>query len=135
MWRYIVKRLIALVIVLLCVAVIIFCVLWFMPGDPAEIHARMMELWAKRSASQPLDQPSAGSTFKRPATGYAAAMIEQAGLKGVSVGGAQVSEKHAGFLINTGGATFADVTALMSLVQEKVEEKFGVRLEPEVRIL
>ena len=105
------------------------------PDDPAAIHARMMELWAKRSASQPLEKPSAGSTFKRPATGYAAAMIEQAGLKGFSVGGAQVSEKHAGFVINTGSATFADVTALMAHIQETVYERFGVRLEPEVRII
>ena len=105
------------------------------PDDPAAIHARMMELWEKRSASQPLDRPSAGSTFKRPATGYAAAMIDAAGLKGARVGGAQVSEKHAGFVINTGGATFADVTALMALIQEKVQEQFGVLLEPEVRIL
>ena len=105
------------------------------PDDPAAIHGRMMELWAKRSASQPLDRPSAGSTFKRPATGYAAAMIDAAGLKGVSVGGAQVSEKHAGFVINTGSATFADVTALMALIQDKVQKRFGVLLEPEVRIL
>ena len=105
------------------------------PDDPAAIHARMMELWARRSASQPLDQPSAGSFFKRPATGYAGAYIEQAGLKGASVGGAMVSEKHAGFLINTGGATFADVTALMEHVQETVLARFGVRLEPEVRII
>jgi len=103
--------------------------------DPAAIHARMMELWAKRTASQPLDKPSAGSTFKRPDTGYAAAMIEQAGLKGFTVGGAQVSEKHAGFVINTGSATFADVTALMAHIQETVFERFGVRLEPEVRII
>jgi UDP-N-acetylmuramate dehydrogenase len=105
------------------------------PGDPAAIHARMMELWAKRSASQPLDKPSAGSTFKRPATGYAAALIEQAGLKGFAIGGAQVSEKHAGFVINTGNATFADVTALMEHIQKTVFEKSGVRLEPEVRII
>ena len=105
------------------------------PDEPEAIHARMMELWAKRSASQPLDRPSAGSTFKRPATGYAAAMIDAAGLKGARVGGAQVSEKHAGFVINTGDATFADVTALMALIQETVHAKFGVMLEPEVRIL
>ena len=105
------------------------------PDDPAAIHARMMELWARRSASQPLDRPSAGSAFKRPATGYAAAMIDEAGLKGASVGGAQVSEKHAGFIINTGDATFADVTALMARVQATVQEKFGVLLEPEVKLL
>ena len=94
-----------------------------------------MELWAKRSASQPLDKPSAGSFFKRPATGYAAAYIEQAGLKGFAIGGAQVSAKHAGFIINTGAATFADVTALMEHIQKTVFEKFGVQLEPEVRII
>ena len=105
------------------------------PDDPDAIHARMMELWAKRTASQPLDKPSAGSTFKRPATGYAAALIDQAGLKGFSIGGAQVSEKHAGFVINTGGATFADVTALMEHIQKTVYESSGVMLEPEVKIL
>lgn len=110
---------------------------WFRltPDDPEAIHARMMALWAKRSASQPLDRPSAGSTFKRPATGYAAALIDEAGLKGFAIGGAQVSEKHAGFVINTGNATFADVTALMTHIQETVFEKSGVRLEPEVRII
>ena len=95
----------------------------------------MIELWKKRSASQPLDRPSAGSTFKRPATGYAAAMIDGAGLKGLTVGGAQVSEKHAGFVINTGSASFCDVTALMAKITDAVQEKYGVTLEPEVRIL
>ena len=103
--------------------------------DPEAIHARMIELWKKRSASQPLDRPSAGSTFKRPATGYAAAMIDGAGLKGLTVGGAQVSEKHAGFVINTGSASFCDVTALMAKITDAVQEKYGVTLEPEVRIL
>lgn len=103
---------------------------------PDAIQARMTELWTKRSASQPLDRPSAGSTFKRPATGYAAALIDESGLRGVSVGGAQVSEKHAGFVINsTGKATFADVIALMELIQKRVFERSGVRLEPEVRVL
>ncbi len=106
-----------------------------LPGDPAAIHARMMELWARRSASQPLDRPSAGSTFKRPATGYAAAMIEAAGLKGATVGGAQVSEKHAGFVINTGDATFADVTARMARIRETVYAETGILLEPEVKII
>lgn len=103
--------------------------------DPAAIHARMMELWAKRSASQPLDMPSAGSTFKRPVGGFAAALIEQAGLKGLAVGGAQVSEKHSGFIVNTGGATCADVLELMEQVKRAVYENSGVRLEPEVRLL
>ena len=105
------------------------------PDDPAAIHARMMELWAKRNASQPLDRPSAGSTFKRPASGYAAALIDEAGLKGFTVGGAQVSEKHAGFVINLGDATFADVVALMEHIQKTVFEVSGVMLEPEVKIL
>ena len=105
------------------------------PDDPAAIHARMMELWARRSASQPLEKPSAGSTFKRPKEGYAAALIDRAGLKGFSIGGAQVSEKHAGFVINTGNATFADVTALMEHIQKTVRESSGVLLEPEVKIL
>ena len=105
------------------------------PDDPAAIHSRMLSLWTKRSGSQPLEKPSAGSTFKRPATGYAAAMIEQAGLKGLTVGGAQVSEKHAGFVINTGGATFGDVTALMAQITDAVYKKFGVTLEPEIKIL
>ena len=104
-------------------------------ADPAAIHARMMELWAKRSASQPLDRPSAGSTFKRPAGGYAAAMIEGAQLKGLRVGGAQVSEKHAGFVINTGNASFADVAELMARIQDAVQAAYGVHLEPEVKIL
>ena len=95
----------------------------------------MMELWARRSASQPLEKPSAGSTFKRPKEGYAAALIDRAGLKGFSIGGAQVSEKHAGFVINTGNATFADVAALMEHIQKTVRESSGVLLEPEVKIL
>ena len=94
-----------------------------------------MELWAKRNASQPLEKPSAGSTFKRPEAGYAAALIDQAGLKGFSIGGAQVSEKHAGFVINTGGASFSDVAALMAHIQKTVREASGVTLEPEVKIL
>lgn len=105
------------------------------PGDSETIAETMRELQQKRAASQPLDQPSAGSTFKRPATGYAAAMIDGAGLKGYTVGGAQVSEKHAGFVINRGGASCADVLALMAHVQTVVEQQYGVKLEPEVRII
>ena len=105
------------------------------PGDGAEIRARMAELIEKRRASQPLEYPSAGSTFKRPAGGYAAAMIDECGLKGLAVGGAMVSEKHAGFVINAGGATCADVTALMREIQERVYARFGVMLEPEVKIV
>ena len=89
----------------------------------------------KRKASQPLEYPSAGSTFKRPAGYFAGALIEQAGLKGLTVGGAQVSTKHAGFVINTGGATCADVLELIRQVQERVMATAGVELEPEVRII
>ena len=102
---------------------------------PEDIKARMEELAAKRRASQPLELPSAGSTFKRPEGYYAGTLIDQCGLKGAQVGGAQVSEKHAGFLVNTGGATCADVLALIKKVQETVRERTGVELEPEVRVL
>lgn len=105
------------------------------PGDPAVIRAKMEELAQKRRASQPLEYPSAGSTFKRPQGGFAAALIDQAGLKGAAVGGAQVSPKHAGFVVNTGGATAQDVKALMAHVQKTVFEHSGIRLEPEVRML
>lgn len=103
------------------------------PGDPAIIRARMSELNAKRSEKQPLDLPSAGSTFKRPEGYYAAALIDQCGLKGYSIGGARVSEKHAGFLVNTGTSS-RDFLNLMKKVQAIVEERAGVRLEPEIRI-
>ena len=105
------------------------------PGESTEIEAKMKELMAKRSASQPLDKPSAGSTFKRPATGYAAAMIDGAGLKGFQVGDAMVSEKHAGFVINAGNATCADVLRLMEHIQKVVEAQYGVLLEPEVKLI
>lgn len=105
------------------------------PGDPALIRDQMEELLRRRRASQPLEYPSAGSTFKRPAGHFAGGLIEQCGLKGLTVGGAQVSEKHAGFLINLGGATFADVTALIAQVQKRVFDQTGVRLEPEVLIV
>ena len=94
----------------------------------------MKELMGKRSASQPLDLPSAGSAFKRPVGGYAAALIDQAGLKGFCVGGAGVSTKHAGFVVNNGGATSADVKEVLSQVAKKVYEASGIHLEPEVRI-
>jgi UDP-N-acetylmuramate dehydrogenase len=102
--------------------------------DPDTIQGRMRELQAKRSASQPLDMPSAGSAFKRPVGGYAAALIDQAGLKGYQVGGAAISTKHAGFAVNMGGATAEDVKNLLSQVSDKVFENSGIRLEPEVRI-
>ena len=94
----------------------------------------MKELMAKRSASQPLDMPSAGSAFKRPVGGYAAALIDGAGLKGFAVGGAAISTKHAGFAVNLGGATAADVRGLLSQVSDRVFAQTGIRLEPEVRI-
>ena len=99
-----------------------------------EIKACMKELMAKRSASQPLDLPSAGSAFKRPVGGYAAALIDQAGLKGFSVGGAAVSIKHAGFAVNLGGATAEDVKSLLKQVSDIVFSNSGIRLEPEIRI-
>ena len=103
-------------------------------ADPETIRARMKELMGKRSASQPLDLPSAGSAFKRPVGGYAAALIDQAGLKGFQVGGAGISKKHAGFAVNLGGATAEDVKNLLTQVSDIVFEKSGIRLEPEVRI-
>lgn len=103
--------------------------------DPSEIAARVSELAAKRNAKQPVNYPSAGSTFKRPAGAYAAALIEQSGLKRFRVGGAEVSEKHSGFVINTGGASCEDVLAVMRHVREKVLEDSGITLEPEVRLI
>ena len=105
------------------------------PDDPEAIAARMRDLNARRRDKQPLDRPSAGSTFKRPEGYFAGALIEQAGLKGRRVGGAQVSEKHAGFIVNVGDATAADILALIGVVQDEVEARFGVRLETEVRVL
>ena len=103
-------------------------------GDREAILAEMAELKRRRAEKQPLQQPSAGSTFKRPANGYASALIDQCGLKGLRVGGAQVSEKHAGFLVNLGG-TAADFLRLMAQVQRAVQDQTGIWLEPEVRIL
>lgn len=104
------------------------------PKDPQQIKDTMRELMGKRSASQPLDLPSAGSAFKRPVGGYAAALIDQAGLKGYQVGGAAISTKHAGFAVNMGGATSEDVKTLLRRVSDMVYERSGIRLEPEVRI-
>ena len=104
------------------------------PKCVEEIREKMKELMGKRSASQPLDKPSAGSAFKRPVGGYAAALIDQAQLKGYQVGGAAISTKHAGFAVNLGGATAADVKNLLVQVSDIVYEKSGIRLEPEVRI-
>lgn len=104
-------------------------------GDKSEIRARMNELMQKRKDKQPLEYPSAGSAFKRPEGTYAALLIEQCGLKGFSVGGAEVSEKHSGFIINKNNATFEDVMGLVKHVQETVQCKTGYRLECEPRII
>jgi len=103
-------------------------------ADPETIRAKMKELIGKRSASQPLDLPSAGSAFKRPVGGYAAALIDQAGLKGVRIGDAAVSEKHAGFVVNLGKATAEDVKQLLDTVADRVFENSGIHIEPEIRI-
>ena len=105
------------------------------PDDPDAIMERMMTLREKRRASQPLEMPSAGSTFKRPVGGYAAALIDQAGLKGYAIGGAQVSEKHGGFVINRGGATFDDVLRLIEHIRNEVYKMSGITLETEVKII
>ena len=114
--------------------IVISAVFTLTKADPEAVRARMKELIGKRSASQPLDLPSAGSAFKRPVGGYAAALIDESGLKGYRVGDAAISEKHAGFAVNLGGATAEDVQALLKQVSDKVFEKTGIRLEPEVRI-
>ena len=105
------------------------------PEDPAVISARMEDYLRRRREKQPLEYPSAGSFFKRPPGQYAGALIEKCGLKGFTVGGAQVSEKHAGFVINRGGATAADVVRLSAQVRERVLRECGVELEPEVRFI
>ncbi len=104
-------------------------------GRQSEIEARMRELASKRNAKQPVQFPSAGSTFKRPEGFFAGKLIEDAGLKGVSVGGAQVSTLHSGFIINRGGATATDIILLIDLARNTVYDKFGIMLEPEVRII
>jgi len=114
--------------------IVVSAVFRLTPAEPDTIKAKMKELMGKRSASQPLDLPSAGSAFKRPVGGYAAALIDQAGLKGYQVGGAAISTKHAGFVVNLGGATAADVQNLLAQVSDIVFEKTGIRLEPEVRV-
>lgn len=114
--------------------IVVSAVFRLIPRDSDEIKAKMKELQGKRSASQPLELPSAGSAFKRPVGGYAAALIDQAGLKGFTVGGAAISTKHSGFAVNIGGATAEDVKALLQQVSDRVYENSGIRLEPEVRI-
>ncbi len=115
--------------------IIISLTLKLKKGKNEEIKAKMDELMAKRRDKQPLEFPSAGSTFKRPEGYFAGALIEQSGLKGYSVGGAQVSEKHAGFVINKGGATSKDVVSLIEHCQKTVFENTGVLIEPEVKII
>ena len=105
------------------------------PGDPAEIRRTMEDLMERRKSKQPLEYPSAGSVFKRPEGNYAGALIEQCGLKGRQIGGAQVSEKHAGFIVNRGGASSRDVTQLIREIQNTVAEQTGYRLECELRQL
>lgn len=105
------------------------------PGDKESIRARMDELKTQRVTKQPLEYPSAGSTFKRPEGYFAGKLIQDAGLRGFRVGGAQVSEKHCGFVINTGDATAQDVMELIRQVSDKVMQEFGVKLEPEVKVL
>lgn len=104
-------------------------------GNKDEIRAKMQELLQRRKDKQPLEYPSAGSTFKRPEGYFAGALIEECGLKGYSVGGAQVSEKHAGFVINKGDASAKDVLDLIKYIQDKVLSEKGVMLEPEVRLI
>lgn len=104
-------------------------------GDREEIRAKMEELAARRREKQPLEQPSAGSTFKRPAGRYAGQLIMEAGLRGYQCGGARVSDKHCGFVVNTGTATAQDVRDVIATVQERVKEKFNVDLEPEILFL
>ena len=114
--------------------IVVSALLSLEPGKEETIRARMKELQAKRLASQPLNYPSAGSAFKRPQGGYAAALIDQAGLKGFRVGDAAISEKHGGFAVNLGKATAEDMKTLLQEVSEKVEAQSGIHLEPEIRV-
>ena len=109
---------------------------WFSlkSGDKEAIWDQMRQLITRRTASQPLNLPSAGSAFKRPSQGYAAALIEGAGLKGFRVGNAAISDKHAGFAVNLGGATAGDVKELLCQVSQRVYQQTGIQLEPEIRI-
>lgn len=115
--------------------VIVEAVLTLIPGDPAAIRAAMEDYMSRRREKQPLEYGSAGSTFKRPVGNYASALVDQCGLKGLSVGGAEVSRKHAGFIINRGGATAADVRELIAEVQRIVREKTGYTLECEIKYI
>lgn len=114
--------------------IVVSAVFKLTPKPEQEVREQMQELLQKRKTSQPLEYPSAGSAFKRPVGGYAAALIDQAGLKGFQVGGAAVSEKHAGFVVNLGGATAQNVLDLLEQVAQIVHDRSGIQLEPEVRI-
>ncbi len=111
------------------------CILELKKGEPSAIKAKTDDLKERRISKQPLDKPSAGSTFKRPVGHFAGALIEDAGLKGFKIGGAEISEKHAGFVINRGDATAEDVLNLIKYVQKTIYDKFGVEIEPEVKII
>ncbi len=115
--------------------ILLGCTLTLSKGNEQEIRAKMQELSRKRAEKQPLSYPSAGSAFKRPEGHFAGALIEESGLKGFRIGGAGISEKHAGFLVNYGGATAKDVRAVIRHVQKTVQEKSGVFLEPEIRMI
>ena len=114
--------------------IIVSAVFCLQPGNLSEIRSKMKDLMSRRSASQPLDMPSAGSAFKRPEGYYAAALIEQSGLKGLRVGGAEVSQKHAGFIVNCGDASANDVKMLIQEVIDRIYTNVGVMLEPEIRV-
>ena len=114
--------------------IVISAVFQLTPKPQEQIRAQMQELMGRRKASQPLEFPSAGSAFKRPVGGYAAALIDQTGLKGFRIGDAAVSQKHAGFVVNLGNATAADVCCLLKAVSDKVYDATQIRLEPEIRI-
>ncbi len=115
--------------------IVLGCTLILKVDNPCEIRKRMDDYTSRRTSKQPLEKPSAGSVFKRPVGHFAGALIEQSGLKGYQIGGAQVSQKHAGFIINTGNATAKDVLDLIEHIKKVVFENFGVMLEPEVKMI
>jgi len=115
--------------------IVLSAVLDLVPGETQDISAKMKEYNERRNSKQPMELPSAGSFFKRPEGNYASKLIQDAGLKGLTIGGAQVSPKHSGFIVNVGGATATDIITLMHVVQATVLDQFGVMLEPEVWII
>ena len=115
--------------------VIVKTVLTLTEGDSTEITAKMNEYTRLRAEKQPLDMPSAGSVFKRPPGFFAGRLVEDSGMKGYQIGGARVSDKHAGFIVNTGNATCGDVIRLIETIREAVFRKFGVELESEIRVI